>query len=229
MTSSASDSKKPSTKRRIWRVAALLVAAPLFYLLILAAPYFRRALFDHNFYEVVPARLYRSAKMPGAALGKLIDEYGIKSVIDMRLSGGELDASGAGEEQTAAAHGAVYRHVPMTSSRASQRERIMRLLDAFDELTPPILVHCTSGSERSGVASAIWLIEKEQRPVAEASEQLALHFGFNQVERDLRTFFQGEPTLDRVITEYAKARAQQEISFRDWARESHLLDSPKKK
>ncbi len=229
MAASVSDSRKSSGKKRVWRAAAVLVAAPLLYLLILAAPYFNRALFEHNFYEVVPERLYRSARMPGDALGRVIDEHGIKSVIDMRLSGGEHDASGAGEEQIAAAHGAAYRHVPLTSSRTSQRERILRLLDAFDELTPPILVHCTSGSERSGVASAIWLIEKEHRSVAEASEQLGLRFGFNQFERDLRTFFQGEPTLDRVITEYAKARAQHEISFREWARESHLLDSPEQK
>lgn len=219
---------RPSRKRRILAALALLVGAPLLYVLVLAAPYFKSALFDHNFHEVIPQRLYRSAQMSGADLGQVIDEHGIKSVIDLRLSGGEPEADGTTEAQVAAAHGADYRHLPFTSSRTTQRERMLHLLDAFDEMKPPILIHCTSGSERSGVASAIWLIEKEHRPVAEASQQLALRFGFNRLERDLRSFFQDAPTLDRVISEYAKARAQHEISFRDWARESPLLDEQSK-
>jgi protein tyrosine phosphatase (PTP) superfamily phosphohydrolase (DUF442 family) len=215
-------------KQRIFRVVAWLVAIPLVYVLFLAAPYFKSALLDHNFHAVVPGRFYRSAEMSGEALGRLIDEHGIKGVLDLRLSGDDPGPDGETEADVAARHGAEYRNVSMTSSRTSQRTRILRMLDAFDELPTPILVHCTSGSERSGVASAIWLMEKEHRPPSEARGQLALRYGFNRVERDLRTFFQGEPTLDRIVTEYARARETREVSFRDWIRETALTEDRKK-
>jgi protein tyrosine phosphatase (PTP) superfamily phosphohydrolase (DUF442 family) len=218
------------TRRKLlWRIAAVLVAAPLLILLALASPYFWSKAFEHNFHAVVPGRFYRSAEMSPDDLGRLIDEHGIKSVLDLRLSGDDPDAEGVREADVAARHGAQYRNVSMTSSRATQRTRILKLLDAFDELPTPILVHCTSGSERSGVASAIWLMEKERRPVDEARGQLALRYGFNEVERDLRCFFQGEPTLDRIVSEYAKVRAGREVSFRQWIAEAELTADKQKR
>jgi protein tyrosine phosphatase (PTP) superfamily phosphohydrolase (DUF442 family) len=216
------------SRRWIRRGLAALVAAPLLYLLVLAAPYFHSKLFEHNFHVVVPGRLYRSAEMSGEDLGRLIDAHGIQSVLDLRLSGDEPGSDGVTEGDVAARHGAQYRNVSMTSSRASQRTRILRLLDAFDELPTPILVHCTSGSERSGVASAIWLMEKEHRAPDEAAGQLALRYGFNAVERDLRSFFQGEPTLDRIVSAYAEARKTRDVSFREWVSAAPLTADKKK-
>lgn len=215
-------------RRRFLKLAALVIGLPLAYVLFLAAPYFHSKLFEHNFHVVVPERFYRSAEMSGDELGKLIDAHGIKSVLDLRLSGDDPDEHGVREGDVVARHGAQYRNVSMTSSRATQRTRILAMLDAFDELPTPILVHCTSGSERSGVASVLWLIEKEHQSPAQAEEQLALRFGYNRLERALRSLFQGEPTLDGIVAEYAKARETREISFRQWVSEAAMTADKKK-
>ena len=35
-------------------------------------------------------------------------------------------------------------------------------------------MHCKSGADRAGLASALWLLHVERRPVAEAMKQLSL-------------------------------------------------------
>ena len=115
--------------------------------------------------------------------------------------------------------------------------RLAALTERLGHMREPYLSHASTLRDPSGPrgpsgpSDTLATMQHETTPPLEINVDLNvdLDVDLNQVERDLRTFFQGEPTLDRVITEYAKARAQQEISFRDWARESHLLDSPKKK
>ncbi len=215
-------------RKHLRRIAAAALGIPFLCLLVAAAPYLVRTALHDNLYEVVPQRLYRAGEMSGENLGQVIDKHGIKSVIDLRLKGGPKQDGESIEAAVVAANGAAYRHLPMSSSRLTQRQRVLRLLDAFDEMTQPILVHCTRGADRSGVASAIWLLNKENVRADEAEEQLDLKFGFNRLERFVRSDLMGEPTLDRLIIEYRKASAQSPISFRQWARESPLLEEPVK-
>lgn len=186
--------------------------------------YAANALFRNNFHEVVPGRLYRSAQMPRGDLVRTVQEHGIKSVIDLRLMSDTTDETGLTEAAAAARGGAVYRHIPFSSARADQRSSILALIAAYRQLPQPILVHCSSGTHRAGVASAVWLLEQEGRSPQEASRQLTMRYGFFQPERDLKAWLQGRPTLDRVIHEYALVRAEREVAFHDWVRSSPLLD-----
>jgi uncharacterized protein (TIGR01244 family) len=166
--------------------------------------YAANAIFRYNFHSVTPGRFYRSAQMPRDALAETIREHGIRTVIDLRLNEDAPDESGTTEAETARRAGAVYRHVPFSSSRVNQRASLLALLAAYRETPSPILVHCSSGTHRAGVASAIWLIEQAGWPPERAAEQLSMKYGFFQPERDLKAFLQGRPTLDRVIHEYAR-------------------------
>lgn len=215
-------------KRWGWLIPAALVVFALGYQMGGESTYFTsyaaNALFRYNFHEVVPGRLYRSAQMPRAELTRTVREHGIKSVIDLRLTADAPDETGLTETEAARRGGAGYRHIPFSSARIDQRKSLLELLLAFDELPRPVLVHCSSGTHRAGVASAVWLLDQEGRPPEDAAGQLTMKYGFFRPERMLKEFVQGRPTLDRVIGEYARVRRESEIRFRDWASHSALLD-----
>lgn len=228
---------QPATKRRTrtkaagrrlrWMLPVVFLLGALGYQMGTESTHFTsyaaNALFRNNFHEVVPGRLYRSARMPRDELTRTVRKHGIKSVIDLRLTADAPDDTGLTEAQAARRGGAVYRHIPFSSARVNQRESLLRLLAAFNELPRPVLVHCSSGTHRAGVASAIWLLDQESRSPEEAAEQLTMKYGFFQPERDLKAFVQGHPTLDRAIREYALSAGRETITFQEWVTSSTLF------
>lgn len=214
--------------RRWWPIPALLILSAVGYQMGTESTYFTsyaaNAIFRNNFHAVVPGRLYRSAQMPRDELIDTIRANGIKTVIDLRLTGDAPDETGFTEAAAARQAGASYRHIPFSSSRVDQRTSLLALMSAYRELPEPILVHCSSGTHRAGVASAIWLLEQAGKTPEEAAEQLTLKYGFFQPERDLKAYMQGRPTLDRAIRDYAAVRRETKLSFREWVSSSVLFD-----
>ncbi len=208
-------------------IILILVLSPVALQMIGESTYFTsyaaNAIFRNNFHEVVPGRMYRSAQMSRSDLEEVIRANKIKSVIDLRLDEDSPDETGRSESEAAGAAGAAYRHIPFSSRRADQQESILRLLKAYSEMPPPFLVHCSSGTHRSGVAAAIWLLQNERGDTARAAEQLTMKYGFFQLERDLKAFFQNSPTLDHVISEYLAAQSKGPISFHDWVLSAEIV------
>lgn len=219
---------KFSPVRLRWLVPAAVLVAAVGYQMGTESTYFTsyaaNALFRYNFHPVVPGRFYRSSQMSREALARTIREHGIKSVIDLRLMADAPDETGLTEAEAARRAGAVYRHIPFSSARVDQRASLLALLAAYREMPPPLLVHCSSGTHRAGVAAAAWLIDQAGRTPREAAGQLTMKYGFFQPERDLKAYFQGRPTLDRVIRAYSLVRSERDVSFRDWVAESELFD-----
>ncbi len=177
-------------------------------------------LFKNNFHEVVPKRFYRSAEMSRTDLANTIKQYKIKTVIDLRLQDDYLDKeTNLSEADVAQANNATYFHLPFSSKKAMQKDRLLALLDIYETAQTPILVHCASGTHRSGVASALWLMEKENSSPLEISTQLSLKYGFFKTERKLKELLQGKPTLDFVIFEFLKENGHKE-QYRDWLKKN---------
>ena len=179
--------------------------------------------FENNLHEVVQGRFYRSAEMGKDDLLRTIRANKIKTVIDLRLSEDAPDDSGRTEKTASEAEGAAYFHVPIASTLIAQYAQIEKLLRVYDTAETPILIHCTSGAHRSGVASAIWLLHKENATFDEANKQLSLKYGFLKLERDLRVLAQGKPSVDGILSEYGKASAENGVSFQTWLQT--VLDS----
>lgn len=213
---------------RLWLVPVILLLGAVGYQMGTESTYFTsyaaNAIFRNNFHAVVPGRLYRSAQMPRDELIDTIRKHGIKTVIDLRLNDDAPDETGFTEAAAARQAGAAYRHIPLSSSRMDQRGSLLALMATYREAKGPILVHCSSGTHRAGVASAIWLLEQAGKSPAEAAGQLTLKYGFFQPERDLKAYFQGRPTLDRAIRDYAAVRRERGISFWEWVNSSVLFD-----
>lgn len=184
-------------------------------------------LFHNNLHEVVPGRLFRSAQMSRGDLGETIDRHKIRSVIDLRLDEDAPDETGKEEADVAREHGAEYRHIPFSSAKAAQRPSLLALLRAYEELPRPILVHCSSGTHRSGVASALWLLDQEGATPETAAAQLSARYGYFQLERDMKAWWTGRPTLDRILGAFASAKKSTGVDLRTWMTESPLLEPPR--
>jgi protein tyrosine/serine phosphatase len=129
-----------------------------------------------NFHEVLPGQLYRSAQLSGERLGEEIDRYGIKTVINLRGENPGKDWYDD-EVRATADHGATHVDFGMSARRDLTPEKMQRLLALLKSAEQPILVHCMSGADRTGLASVIFLQQVAGIDEEEAEWQLSPLFG----------------------------------------------------
>jgi protein tyrosine phosphatase (PTP) superfamily phosphohydrolase (DUF442 family) len=182
--------------------------------------YLANLVFRGNFDEVVPGRFYRTGEVDARKLAELIKKYKIKSVIDLRVNKDEVDQFGVHEREAAQANSAAYYHVPFVGSDARQRVQVEELVSLYDRVETPVILHCSSGTHRTGVASVIWLLTKENASIENAVSQLGVRYGYFYYERRLKSLIQGHQTIDALIWEYAKAQKSDGVSFRDWIKKA---------
>jgi protein tyrosine phosphatase (PTP) superfamily phosphohydrolase (DUF442 family) len=179
-------------------VAAALALLPVGDTILWVRDYF---LYD-NLHEVVPGRFFRSAEMSQERLVQVAQEHGIKTVVDLRMGGPTAKAGQPIDPADLAARGIHYEHVRLNSKRIPPPEQLRLLLRTFADAEVPVLVHCSSGANRTGVASAIWLLEMEGRPLEEAKGQLAMRFGYTVLEYYLNLLRTGVPPLADVLRQF---------------------------
>ena len=127
-----------------------------------------------NFAAVEPGVLYRSNHPVPFQLARLKRKVGLRSVINLR---GNCNNGAAALSRDAAERlGLDFYEVGFGSREAPYRERVLRLAEIYRTMARPALVHCKSGADRAGLASAIFLL-MEGVPVAEARRQLSLRYG----------------------------------------------------
>lgn len=152
------DTTTPPSKRRNLHARLFALAVPLAAgVLVLAAwgPFLNRLL-DYRFQVVSEGKLYRSAEMPPDELARRCRRLGIRTVIDFRKPGGDVDA-----ERAALARGGV-RHVHLPSKQVPKPEVVRGFLEVMDDpANLPALLHCTHGVGRTGVLSAVFRMEYE--------------------------------------------------------------------
>jgi uncharacterized protein (TIGR01244 family) len=142
----------------------------------LFATYVGLLILSGNFHEVLPGQLYRSAQLSGARMGEEIDRYGIKTVINLR--GENLGQAWYDDEVAAtAAHGATHIDFGISARRDLTPEETQQLLTLLKTAEQPILVHCMSGADRTGLASAIFLQQVAGLDEDEAEWQLSPLYG----------------------------------------------------
>ncbi len=111
-----------------------------------------------NFYEVDEGKFFRSAQLLENELEEVIRDHGIKTLINLhgRRQGEEWWEI---QQKTAAKNGVKMIDIKMNSARIPHKQNLQTLLDSFRDDEKPILVHCVGGSDRTGLASALYQIE----------------------------------------------------------------------
>jgi hypothetical protein len=159
------------SKRRVVRdaaVVALLVATSLGWV-------FRRPWFQGNFGVVDPGRVLRSAQ-PTSQLSSWMRDYRIKSILNLR--GGNVSNWWYDAEVQAANDGAVaYYDWPLSATRRPTRRELLVLIDLLSRCEYPLLIHCKSGADRTGLAAAVYLMNCRGEPPERALREFSLEFG----------------------------------------------------
>ncbi|MEQ9259392.1 MAG: tyrosine-protein phosphatase [Roseovarius sp.] len=170
--------------------------------------------FDHavlrkvwtNFFEVAPG-VYRSNQPTHERFVKL-KAMGIKSVLNLRGAGGA--AHYLVEAESCRELGLTLVDVTFHARHAAPAEDILKVIEAFRTIEKPFVMHCKSGADRAGFASAIYLLVIEGRPLAEARRMLSakyIHFKWTKTG-----------VLDYILDLYEARNAREPISFEDWVK-----------
>ncbi len=136
---------------------------------------YRRA--TGNLGTVTPGRVYRSAQLGPEQLTRVIQQRGIRTVLNLR--GANPDQSWYRAESAATvAAGATQVDVPMASDQWLSREQIATLLEVLDSADEPILVHCEFGAERTGLISALIELLRPGSTLDSARAQFSVRYLF---------------------------------------------------
>jgi protein tyrosine phosphatase (PTP) superfamily phosphohydrolase (DUF442 family) len=162
--------------RRRWRRRRLI--APLVgIVLALVALKEGDVLFGQNFHAVVSGELYRSAQLSPTALEGRINGEGIRAVVNLR---GPNIGKPWYDDELAVCRRLSVAHVDVNLSARElpPPAEARSLMEALASLPRPILVHCKNGADRSGLASAAFLISAGDEGAERASgAQLNLWYG----------------------------------------------------
>lgn len=129
-----------------------------------------------NFYAVVPGELYRSNQPTAFQVADYAQRYGIKTIVNLR--GSAEDAAWYRDEvATAATYGVKHIDFRMSALRQLTLEESEKLVALLRDAPKRILIHCKSGADRTGLASAIYLHQIAKVDDGVAEWQLSLRFG----------------------------------------------------
>jgi protein tyrosine/serine phosphatase len=163
--------------------------------------------FFYNTRTRVTDDLYRSSHPLPYQL-KDAKAAGIRSVISLR--GDETHVgSNRLEWDVCADLGLKLVHYPIGSRDAPAREQVLAINQLFSTLERPILVHCKSGADRAGLASTLFLLMQEKRPLEEAIRQMSF-WRFGHVKQAKTGI------LDHFFEVYREHRDRYGTSFEDW-------------
>ncbi|MCV6595590.1 MAG: tyrosine-protein phosphatase [Mangrovicoccus sp.] len=101
-------------------------------------------------------------------------QMGIRTILNLRGEG--RYSHFLFEEEACARHGLKLISLTFSARKLSPRADMLELIETMREIEKPFLVHCKSGSDRTGLAAALYLAIIEGRPVAEARRQLHWRF-----------------------------------------------------
>ena len=176
--------------------------------------------FDHAFLRIlwtnffpVSEGVYRS-NQPSQARLKRMKDMGIRSVINLRGRSGLSNY--LFEKEACDALGLTLIDVPMHARKAMPAEIILQAIEAMRTAERPMLMHCKSGADRAGLASAIYKIVFDGASPEDALSQLT--WKYIHLEHT-KTGICGQ-----LIRSYAARNAKEPIGFEDWIRTEYDPD-----
>jgi protein tyrosine phosphatase (PTP) superfamily phosphohydrolase (DUF442 family) len=133
-------------------------------------------IYDGNFQAVQEHVLYRSAQLRRGELELFARQYGLKSVLNLR---GAHPGTYWYDQEMAATHdlGLSHYDYPLSAKRFVTGREIADILAIVRHAPKPLLIHCQSGADRSGLVAALFRYAVAGASAAEADRQLSLLYG----------------------------------------------------
>lgn len=148
--------KRPAVRQvAAWSLGLLLVGV-----VATSGPYFYWVKVYSRFLPITEGKVYKSGEMSPAALKERVRDYGIRTVIDLRHD----DPKSEVERKAMAEVGVRYVNIP--SRQVPDEGAVNTFLRVMDESLAnpdfrPVLIHCTDGTGRAPLFSAIYRMEYE--------------------------------------------------------------------
>jgi protein tyrosine/serine phosphatase len=133
-------------------------------------------IYEGNFNTVRQGVLYRSAQPDKSELRFYARKYGIKSVLNLR-GAHPGDAWYDGEMAAAHALRLVHYDYPISAKRFVTSRQIAEILKIVRAAPKPLLIHCQSGADRSGLVAALYDYAVAGDSAQQADRQLSLLYG----------------------------------------------------
>jgi protein tyrosine phosphatase (PTP) superfamily phosphohydrolase (DUF442 family) len=109
-----------------------------------------------NFGVVEPGQVYRSGRLTTAAMKSVIEDHGIRTIVDFGAFDRDPDAD-ARAARTAEAMGVRRVVLPLHGDATGDPNRYVEALRIMaDPEAQPVLVHCSAGAQRTGCAVALY-------------------------------------------------------------------------
>jgi protein tyrosine/serine phosphatase len=169
-------------------------------------------LIDYGFIREVHAnihpvtdRIWRSAQ-PAPRHLRALAARGVRTVINLR--GAHPHGAYWLEQQACAQLGLDLIDIKLKSRAAPTLAELALIREAIAAIDGPTLIHCKSGSDRTGLFCGLYLILREGVPVADARRQLGLRFGHIRMTKT--------GVLDRFFDHYLEHAAREPIEFTAW-------------
>lgn len=154
----------------------LAVALPPATIALLYAGYCGLLIWSGNVHTVKEGQLYRSAELSEAGFAEEIETHHIRTVLNLR---GANPGKGwyRGEVSSTQAHGAKRFDIAISARSKVPEDKVAEILAVLRDAPRPILVHCASGSDRTGFVSALFLYAVLGETAEEAGRELSLWYG----------------------------------------------------
>lgn len=129
-----------------------------------------------NFHAVVPGHCYRCGQPTADFLATVSRTHGIRAIINLRDEND--DEPWYQEEKEAAKRlGIQLINAGLSSSEMPPKEDFAKFILALEACPEPMLIHCCNGNDRTGMASALYLLMRTDTTLPEARRHLSLRYG----------------------------------------------------
>jgi protein tyrosine/serine phosphatase len=177
-----------------------------------AATYLDLLFIDHGIFRLaylnrhrLGDRAWRSAQ-PAPHDIRALARQGLRTIVNLR--GVRPCGSYRLERASCERHGIALVDFHIRSWRAPTREDLRAARELFERVEYPMLMHCKSGADRTGLMSVLYCMLKEDVPLAEARKHLSPRYGhFRQT---------GSGILDHLFERYAHDNRNRPMPFFEW-------------
>lgn len=159
----------------------------------------------YNTPEEIAPGIYRSNHPSPRHIRKLASK-GVKTIISLRGRGS--NGPYLFEKEACDRYGITLEVVRMKSKKPPNITRIHTFKDIIQNAEKPLLFHCKSGADRSGLAAALYLLITDSGTIDDAKDQLSLRYLHIKQART--------GILDRFIEMYEEFNATDPTPFMEW-------------